>query len=309
MPIWLNGLVDEAEARVPVLDRGFLFGDGVYEVVRFFNGVGLQMGDHVARLGRSLRAMQIEGFDEGTMPAICEALLHANGLRDASVYLQVTRGAGRSRSHLPEAGLTPMAMAMASPLPSLHAFDRPETARAILLEDIRWHRCDIKSIALVGNVLGVMEAARQGAEEAIFHRHGQVAEGASTNVFAMIDGALVTPPVTTEPPILHGVTRLLAFEAANTLGLPVQQRAMGVDELRRAGEVMITSSRRIVAPVTHLDGVAVGNGQPGTVATALFAAARRAIARECGVILADPPAPAPPLRQDAQRAAVGGGVR
>lgn len=285
MPIWLNGLVDEAEARVSVLDRGFLFGDGVYELVRYFNGVGLQMGDHVARLARSLRALDIEGFDATSMPAVCEALLSANGLRDASVYLQVTRGAGRTRAHLPEPGLKPLVMAMATPMPTLQAFLRPEPARAVLLEDIRWHRCDIKSIALVGNIVGVMDAARRGADEAIFHRHGQVAEGASTNVFAVLDGTLVTPPVTTDPPILHGVTRLLAFEAANILGVPVEQRALPVDELRRASEAMITSSRRIVSPLTHLDGAPVGDGRPGPVATALFAAARRAIARECGVSL------------------------
>jgi D-alanine transaminase len=286
MPIWLNGRVqEEASAQVSILDRGFLFGDGVYEVIRVFNGVGLQMRDHARRLARSLRESGIEGFDAADIPTICAALLEANGLRDASIYIQVTRGAAATRAHLPAPGLTPTVVAMATPLPSLLEFRQPECVRAVLLEDLRWLRCDIKSIALMGNVLAVMEAARRGADEAIFHRSGAVAEGASTNVFALLDGALITPPLTTEPPILHGVTRLLALAASEQLGLEVTQRPIPVEALRRAEELMVTSSRRIVAPVTHLDGTPVGAGGPGPVSLALFEAARHCIARECGVAL------------------------
>lgn len=286
MLIWLNGtLLPASEARVSVLDRGFLFGDGVYEVIRCFNGVGLQMDDHVARLARSLRASRIEGFEPQAVPGICSALLDANGLSDAGIYLQVTRGAAPVRNHLPPRGLTPTVMAMATPLPSLEDFTAPEPIRAILLEDIRWLRCDIKSIALMGNVLQVMDAADHRAEEAILHRGGQVAEGASTNVFALLDGALVTPPLTTQPPILHGVTRLLALAATEVLGLELAQRQLGIAELREADELLVTSSRRIVAPIVQLDGEAVGSGSPGPVCIRLFEAMRRAIARQCRVRL------------------------
>lgn len=286
MPIWLNDrIVADTDAHVSVLDRGFLFGDGVYELVRFFNGVGVQMGDHVARLRRSLRETRIVGFEASELPRICDLLLAAEGLRDASVYLQVTRGAAATRAHLPAPGLRPTVVAMASPLPSLLAFDRPDPVRAALREDPRWRRCDIKGISLLGNILAAMSGAEGGADETILHRDGLVGEGATTNVVALIDGELVTPPIDSEPPILHGVTRLLAFAAAEDLQTTIRQRPIRVDELRTAQEIMVTSSRRIVAPVTHLDGAAVASGTPGPISTALFMAARRHLARECGVDL------------------------
>lgn len=301
MLVWLNGRIVPAEdANVSILDRGFLFGDGVYELVRYFNGVGVQVDDHVARLARSLKASAISGFGAAQLATIGDTLMQASSLRDGSVYLQVTRGWAATRQHIPAPDMTPTVVAFASALPTLEAFDRPEPVRAALIEDPRWRRCDIKSISLMGNILALL--AGRGADEAILFRAGPrgglVAEGTSTNVFALIDGALVTPPVDTDPPILHGVTRLMTFAASDELGLVVEQRQLHVDELLVAPEVMVTSSRRIVAPVTHLDGRPVGDGAPGSTCLALFAATRRRIAAECGVVLPTPSA-GPPSRDAA----------
>ncbi|MFO0872970.1 MAG: aminotransferase class IV [Phycisphaerales bacterium] len=296
MLVWINGRIVPAEsATVSILDRGFLFGDGVYELVRYFNGVGVQVTDHIARLERSLRESAIVGFQGAQLATIGDELMRASGFRDGSVYLQVTRGTAATRQHIPPAKMTPTVVAFATALPSLRDFDRPEPVRAALVADPRWRRCDIKTISLMGNILALLAAQSSSgppADEAILHRDGVVGEGTSTNVFAVVRGAdggeaLVTPPLDSDPPILHGVTRLLAFAASDDLGLRVEQRRLAVDELLGAREVMVTSSRRIVAPVTHIDHRPVGDGGPGRTCLALFAAARRRLARECGVALSD----------------------
>ncbi len=290
MLVWINGqIVPAHEARVSVFDRGFLFGDGVYELVRFFNGVGVQMDDHVARLARSLAHARIQGVEAAALPAIATSLLGAGGLRDATLYLQVTRGAAATRAHLPPAGIAPTVVAMASASPSLEEFTQPEPVHAVLLEDLRWKRCDIKSISLMGNILALLGAADADGDEAILHCDGLVSEGTATNVFALIGSTLVTPPIDSDPVILHGVTRLAVFDAARDLGLRVEVRPLRVAELRGAGEIMVTSSRRIVAPVTSLDGALVGTGTAGPIAQALFGCARRAIAVRSGVALDPPP--------------------
>lgn len=290
MLVWINGqIVPAQDAQVSVFDRGFLFGDGVYELVRFFNGVGVQMSDHVARLGRSLAHARIHGFDPADLPIIAASLLEAASLRDATLYLQVTRGAASSRTHLPPAGLVPTVVAMASASPSLEQFTRPEPVRATVMKDLRWLRCDIKSISLMGNILALLGAADTQSDEAILHRDGVVSEGTSTNVFALIGSTLITPPIDSDPVILHGVTRLAVFDAARELGLRVVMRPLQLAELGIADEIMVTSSRRIVAPVVSLEGEPVSRGVAGPVALALFDSARRAIAARSNIKLDSAP--------------------
>ena len=209
MLVHLNGsLVPQAEARVSVFDRGFLFGDGVYEMVRYFGGVGVALDLHVARLARSLELTGIRGFDAARLAAIGRELLHANGLRDAGVYLQVTRGAGLTRAHMPSPDLVPTVFAYASASEPLDAFTAPGTLRAIVRPDARWHRCEIKTIALAGNILALVEAQAAGAEECILVRDGLVSEGAYTNVAIVRAGRLVTCPLDDgAAPVLHGTTR------------------------------------------------------------------------------------------------------
>ncbi|MFO0829348.1 MAG: aminotransferase class IV [Phycisphaerales bacterium] len=289
--VWLNGsLVDERAATISVFDRGFLFGDGVYELVRFFRcasncphrRIGDGMDLHVARLERSLRLAEIRGFAAVELPRICDAVLDANDLDDAAVYVQITRGAGPTRSHVPQAPLTPTVLATATPCEPIERFAEPASVRAITREDLRWSLCQIKTISLMGNILALLDADRHGATEAILHRGGVVSEGAYTNVFAAIGDTLVTPPVDAEPPILHGVTRAQILATAEAAGLAPTVRPLHLDELQRADEVLITSSRRLVSAVVELDGVVVGDGTPGRAARALFEAMRRRIAHLCG---------------------------
>lgn len=282
MLAWVNGeLVPEERAQVSVLDRGFLFGDGVYELVRYFDGHGVALDLHVARLARSLELARIDGFDATRLGAIARELMRANGLSDASVYLQVTRGAGATRSHMPQPGLAPTVVALASATPALGTFTAPDALRAIVRPDLRWHRCEIKTVSLAGNILSLLEAQAAGADECILVRGGLVGEGAYTNVAIVTGGTVVTCPLGDgAAPVLHGTMRCWMLEAAREAGVPHEVRRVREDELRTADEVLVQSSRRLVAGVVELDGRRVGDGAPGPACRTLFAAMRARIERE-----------------------------
>jgi len=303
--VWLNGkLVDERSATVSVFDRGFLFGDGIYELVRFFRcgpsvgqrrfGVGMDL--HIVRLRRSLALARISGFDAGSLPSICEAILDANDLDDAAVYLQVTRGAGTARSHIPVGSLVPTVFASATACEPIERFTEPASVRAVVREDLRWSLCQIKTLSLMGNILALLDADEHGASEAILHREGMVSEGAYTNVFIVRGDELITPPVDDDPPILHGVTRMEVIESAADAGLQARVRPLSLSELRSADEVVITSSRRLASAVVEIDGDKIGDGAPGRAARSLFAALRQRIARATGTEAAAGLAPSSPLQ-------------
>ena len=271
MLLYLNGnIIDESAAHISVLDRGFLFGDGVYEVVRFFERYGVALELHTQRLARSLSLAGIEGFDAQKFPQICADLLASNALQNATIYLQVTRGVGATRSHVPSTRLTPTVVAIATAVEPLDALTAPQEISAITAEDLRWRLCEIKTISLMGNILHLLEADRHGASEAILHRGGFVGEGAYSNVSIVRNGALITPPIDEDPPILHGTARADLLSAARRIGLPTEVRRVTLDELKSADEVMISSSRRLVSSVISLDGRPVSNGHAGPVSRALF---------------------------------------
>ena len=275
MQVWLNGRVVPLEqAHISPFDRGFLFGDGVYELVRFFDGTGMAMEAHLRRLERSLRLVRIEGFTRADAERAMRAVLQAEGLRDAAVYLQVTRGAPPVRSHVPPKGVAPTSFAYAVPTGALDTLTAPLPIAVTVQPDERWMRCEIKSLSLMGSVLPMLAAADQGADEAILVRDGMVSEGGSSNVLLVTGGTLVTPPVDDEPAILHGTVREVALDAARREGVPVQVRRVTERELRAADEILIASSRRILASVTHLDGKPFGGGAPGPVASRLLTCMR-----------------------------------
>ena len=275
MQVWLNDRVVPLEqAHISPFDRGFLFGDGVYELVRFFDGVGMAMEAHLRRLERSLRLVRIEGFTRDDAERAMHAVLQAEGLRDAAVYLQVTRGAPAVRSHVPPKGLAPTSFAYAVATGPIDSLAAPLPIAVSVQPDERWRRCEIKSVSLMGSVLPMLEAADHGAEEAVLVRDGLLSEGGSSNVLLAKGGALVTPPVDDEPAILHGTVREVALDAARREGLAVEVRRVREAELRAADEIMIASSRRILASVTRLDGAPFGSGAPGPVATRLLARMR-----------------------------------
>lgn len=282
MLVHLDGsLVAADRARVSVWDRGFLFGDGVYEMVRYFGGVGVALDLHVERLARSLRSTGIAGFDAARLGAIGHELLEANGLEDAGLYLQVTRGAGSARAHMPEPGMRPTVFACVNPSEPLGRFTGPGTLRAITRPDLRWHRCEIKTISLAGNILSLLEAQAAGAEECILLRDGFVGEGAYTNVAIVRGGTLVTCPLGDDAsPVLHGTMRCWMLEAAREEGMASEVRRVRAEELRDCDEVLVQSSRRFVGAVTELDGAPVGGGEAGPGCRAIFAGMRRRIERE-----------------------------
>jgi len=273
--VFLNGsILDERDAHISVLDRGFLFGDGVYELLRYFDGYGVGVDVHARRLARSLSLARIEGFDAAELGAIARTLLDANNLRDGVVYLQVTRGAGRVRAHVPTERLTPTVFAMATAAEPIAALTAPSEVKVVTAEDMRWKLCEIKTLSLMGNILHLLDADAHGANEAILHRDGFVGEGAYSNVALVMDGRLVTPPIAEDPPILHGTARADLLAAARAAGIPAEIRKIRLAELRSADELMITSSRRLVSAATALDGAPVGDGRAGPVTRALFAQMR-----------------------------------
>jgi len=321
MFVWLDGdILPAAEARISVFDRGFLFGDGVYEVVRTFDGIAPRLPQHAQRLRSSLALARITGFDCDSLATIVPKLLHAESLDDATIYVQVTRGATNDRRHLPQPGLPPTVVAFASAAPGIDRIGVPSTCRAVVLPDDRWLGCAIKSTSLLGNVLGVMMADDLHADEAILARprgapsvdrlrpddDDLVGEGATSSVWAVVDDILVTPPVDSFPPILHGITRAAALDAAARLGLRVDIRPLSVRELRESNEIFITSARRLIASVITLDQQPVGpptpgtpgtSGIPGPRASALATAMRDDVARAVDAIRrhgADATSPTPP---------------
>ncbi|MBL9140971.1 MAG: aminotransferase class IV [Phycisphaerae bacterium] len=280
MLAYVNGtLVAQDKATVSVFDRGFLFGDGVYEMVRYFDGYGVALDLHTARLARSLKAMRIEGFDAGDLETIGRDLLKANSLADGSIYLQVTRGAGTSRAHMPAPGMTPTVVAFATATAPLAEFTQPERVAAIVRPDPRWKHCSIKTISLAGNILCLMEAQAAGADECILTRDGLVGEGAYTNVAVVRDGRMTTCALDDHgTPVLHGTMRAWAFECAAGAGIACEEGRVREGDLRTADEVLIMSSRRLVSAVTSLDGDAVGSGAVGPVCRALFSSMHQRIA-------------------------------
>jgi D-alanine transaminase len=277
MQVYLNGeYVERAHAAMSVEDRGFLFGDGVYEVVRAVGGRLIEAQRHWRRLARSLNGILIERpaeLDDDALSAIAYRLLDANDLTegDALLYLQVTRGAAVRTHHFPAATTRPTVYASAS------AFQPPDALRArgaavITMPDIRWARCDLKSVNLLPNVLAKQQAVAAGKDEAIFVRDGTVTECSSANLFAVFDGEVRTYPVTNY--ILPGVTRDVVLEVARQLGVPVREVPVLADELPRADEVFFTSTTNDVMPVVEIDGRPVGSGRPGPVTQRLYAALR-----------------------------------
>jgi D-alanine transaminase len=260
---WLNGtFLPLADACISPLDRGFLFADAVYEVIAVYGGRPLLLDEHLARLQRSLRELAMANpLEEAGWRALVAGLVARNGGGDMGIYLQVTRGADTGRDHRLPAGLAPTVFAMASPLAP---FD-PDTAavRAITGPDTRWARCDIKSTALLANVLLRQAASAAGAGEYIMLRDGLVTEGSGSSVVIVESGVLVSRP--DGPEVLSGTTIRLVRELAAGCGFGYREEPISESRLRAADEVWITAALRGIAPVTHLDGQPVGQGVPGPV--------------------------------------------
>ncbi|MDX8408999.1 MAG: aminotransferase class IV [Mariprofundales bacterium] len=261
---YVNGdFLPLAEAMVHIEDRGFQFADGVYEVVACFGGNFLDLDQHLARLQRSLDAVAIPApCPESTLRQLLAQIYARNPFRDAMVYVQVSRGVA-ARSHLVGEDLTPTLVLTARQLPQPADAKLAQGAVGITLQDIRWKRCDIKSIALLASVLGKQEAKRAGADEAFWlDEAGHVLEGCATNLLAVINGELVTHPL--DHQVLGGITRQMALELAGELEIVVAQRPWKLSETGLT-ECMLTSTTNAVLAVCTMDGKPVGDGRPGAV--------------------------------------------
>lgn len=261
--IYLNGqFVPSDQAKVSVMDRGFLFGDGVYEVIPSYGGHFLRLEPHLDRLDASLAAVGMPNpLTREAWRAMLQRLIGTPPVPDQSVYLQVTRGVAPERDHLCPAGIEPTVMAIAKPLKPRKPEIATDGVACITHPDIRWLRGEIKSISLIAAVMMRREAEDAGALETIMVRDGMVTEGAVSNVFMVRDGDLLTPPK--GHLLLPGITRELALVLAEENGMRFREDAIPVEALRQADEIWLSSSTREVLPVTRLDGQSVGSGQPG----------------------------------------------
>jgi D-alanine transaminase len=270
---YLNGqFLPRAAAAVPVEDRGFVFGDGVYEVWRVVGGRLFETQRHLARLSSGLSELRIPApdlVDPERLTAIADRLLTDDALRDgeATFYVEITRGVAPRTHQFPSGTIAPTVFAMAN------RFKPPEDLRAsgatcITMPDIRWLRCDIKTIQLLPNVLGKQAAAEVGALDVLFVRDGAITETSHANVLAVIDGAIRTHP--TNNLILPGVTRAVVLEIARNLGIRVDETPFTPGDLARASEVFLAGTTTDVMPIIRVDDLVIGDGKPGPIATTLF---------------------------------------
>jgi D-alanine transaminase len=260
--IYLNGeYLPGHQAKVSIFDRGFLFGDSVYEVIPFYNRVGFRLQEHLLRLRNSLVSVGIRS--ELDWEPICQELIERNGGGNQMVYLQVTRGADTRRTHQYGPELQPTLLALCQPLPPLFegGLDQVQGIQAITTDDIRWHRCDIKATTLLGNIMSLHRAEEAGAQEALMVREGHLTEGSSCNIFVIEQGCIFTPRM--DDSILGGTTRYVLLMLAKENGIPCFEDDIAQERLSDADEVWITSSTRGVIPVLNVDGHAVGRGEKG----------------------------------------------
>ena len=249
------------QVKVSVLDRGFLFGDAVYEVLRVYRGRPFLEQEHFDRLARSLAELRIEGVDVERLRRRMHETLRAGGFGEATVYLQVTRGVAPRKHAFPK-GVAPYELLWVNEYEDTLAAARRDGVGVLLQPDLRWHRCDVKSTNLLGNVLANQAAAEAGCAEALLYLpDGTITEASHSSVFGVAGGALYTTPRAAN--ILPGITRGLVMRLAERAGIPEQEQSLTRAELERIDELFLTGTTYEVLPVTRVDRRPVGDGKPG----------------------------------------------
>lgn len=266
MTVFLNGeFLPLADARVPVLDRGFIFGDGVYEVIPVYSRKPFRLQEHLLRLQHSMSAIRLSNpYSDAQWQHIIQQLIEAHDQQDQSIYLHVTRGVARRDHAFPKPDVPPTVFMMSSPLSTPERSWVEQGVSCITATDNRWLRCDIKSIALLPNVLLRQAAVDAGCVEALLVRDsGYITEGSASNLFVVQDGCLLAPPKNNL--MLPGITYDVVLELAARAGIPSQVRDIAIEEVRQADELLLTSSTKEVLAVTTLDDKPVGEGRPGAM--------------------------------------------
>jgi D-alanine transaminase len=264
MSVFLNGrLLPLEQATVSVLDRGFIFGDGVYEVVPVYSRVPFRLDEHLARLERSLAETRIRNpYSRAEWRKQIYQLIDAQSFEDQGIYFQVTRGVAKRDHALPK-GVEPTVFMMSNPLTNPPAAQVEKGAVAVSATDNRWLRCDIKSISLIGNCLLRQLSAEDGAAETILFRDGKLTEASASNVFIVKSGVIQSPPKSNL--ILPGITYDVVVELAGANSMPLEYREVSEAQVRAADEVWVTSSSKEVLAIVELDGKRIGDGRPGPV--------------------------------------------
>jgi D-alanine transaminase len=280
----LNGkIIDRSEAKVDVEDRGYQFGDGVYEVIRVYNGKMFTLVEHINRFVKSAESIGISlPFSSSQLTEMLEELLMKNNLQMGNIYMQVTRGTA-PRNHLfPTKNVTPTLVAYTikgvRPLENLKS-----GVKSILTEDIRWLRCDIKSLNLLGNLLAKQKASEQGCFEAIQHRGQDVTEGSSSNIFIVKNGTVITHE--SNHFILKGITKDVILNLCTKNNIPVEERTFSLAELEEAEEVFLSSTTAEVMPVIEIDGKKIRSGIPGPITGKLQDLFEKEIEKQCGTLV------------------------
>jgi len=275
--VYLNGeFTPLSQARISVLDRGFIFGDGIYEVVPVYAGKPFRMAQHLARLERSLAAIRIPNpHTQAEWRELVRKLIETSDARDQMVYLQVTRGVAR-RDHAFPAQVVPTVFGMSSPFTRPSADLRANGLKTVGMPDERWLHCEIKSTSLLGNVLARQFAADRDVPEVVMFRDGYLSEGSSSNVWAVRNGVLLAP--VNNHLILEGIRYGFIQEMAAARGIPLEMRQVSRAEVEAADELMLSSATKEILPVVSLDGKPIGSGRPGPVYAQLRQAYDEAIA-------------------------------
>ena len=273
MTVYLNGQYLPADqAKISVLDRGFIFGDGVYEVWRVVDGKLFEHARHDRRLKRGLKSLEIAFPDKDVeaLAGVASRLLKDNDLTqgEGTFYVEITRGAAPRTHAYPPAGTKPTVLAMVSRFEVPHAL-RETGAKAITAPDVRWSLCDVKTVQLLPNCMAKQKAQVAGAMEAIFIRDGVVTEGTHTSVLGVKSGQLLTHPL--GPHILPSVTRELVLEIAREQGVSVREEPFSEQDLFALDELFVSGTTTDVTPIVEVDGRRIGSGKPGPVSKALYA--------------------------------------
>jgi D-alanine transaminase len=271
MTAYLNGQFLPIEAaKISPLDRGFLFGDGAYEVIPVYSRRPFRLDEHLKRLQLTLDGIRLPNpYPIDVWRTLVERIVAENDLDDQSVYIQVTRGADDKREQAFPAGVAPTVFIFTAALVTPSAAQRATGIAVLSALDNRWLRCDLKTVSLLANVLLRQQAIDAGCVEMIMLRDGYLTEGAASNIFVVKDGVLLAPPK--DHRILPGITYDVVLELAAKHGMPYVVREISEAELRAADELWMTSSTKEVLPITTLDGKAVGSGRPGPAAQQMYA--------------------------------------
>ncbi len=249
------------ECHVSVLDRGFIFGDAVYELIPVYNNKPFQLARHLQRLARSMNEIAIQmPYDDQQWQTIIQSLIDHYEQDQCSVYIQITRGVA-ARDHAYPKSVTPTIFVMVNPWPKVLDTYLTQGLSAVTREDIRWHRCDIKVTSLLANVMMKQQAVEQQAHETLLVRDGVVLEGSSSNVFVVQGGQVFTAEKNNL--ILPGITRDVVIDLLQQCSIPLIEQAISIEDLSGVDEIWITSSTKECLPVTQLNGQAVGNARPG----------------------------------------------